>query len=419
MKKSLILMATFFTLLYFIVLVSINVYAADGSIISTIYGDINGDNKVNSTDYIILRRYVLGIINSLPVSNSLEVADVNGDKKITSTDLALYKRYLLGIIDEFPVSSILVPTPVRTTIKSTPIPSANYVEATPTKPQTSIIPSLNALMDRPIQDIQKVFGVHARKDLSKYGFYWYTYNQDYTKYIQVGIQNGKVVGIYSNSQDYKFFNSISVGTSKSKVKEILGSPLQYIQKNDTMYMLDGSGGYEVFNFSNRYFVTVFYDILDESKVTSVLFINREIEISLDGYFGTPSEELSRSYEHQIFDLTNSIRARYGKPLFTWNEVLAKTARNHSMDMALNNYFSTINLNNKSPYQRIKDSGILFTSSSENIGKGHICGIHAFESWMNTTGNKQSILGNYKAAGVGVYIGQGKNILFTEDFCTTK
>ncbi|HHV28655.1 dockerin type I domain-containing protein [Acetivibrio mesophilus] len=59
-------------------------------------GDINSDGKVNSTDYSLLKRYVLKIVNE----NSINVAnaDMNDDGKINSTDCSVLKRVLLKIM---------------------------------------------------------------------------------------------------------------------------------------------------------------------------------------------------------------------------------------------------------------------------------------------------------------------------------
>ncbi len=66
-------------------------------------GDLNGDGKVNSTDYSALKRHILNI-NKLSGS-ALDNADLNGDGKVDSTDLMILHRYLLGIITSFPRSS--------------------------------------------------------------------------------------------------------------------------------------------------------------------------------------------------------------------------------------------------------------------------------------------------------------------------
>lgn len=66
------------------------------------YGDLNGDKEVNSTDLTVLKRYVLKTNTNLP-DWSILAADVNGDGSVDSTDVTLMKRYILKIIDIFPV----------------------------------------------------------------------------------------------------------------------------------------------------------------------------------------------------------------------------------------------------------------------------------------------------------------------------
>ncbi|MDQ2085784.1 dockerin type I domain-containing protein [Herbivorax sp. ANBcel31] len=65
------------------------------------YGDLNGDGIIDSTDYTILTRYLLEVIDDFPAPK--EAADLNGDGSIDSTDLFILRRYLLAYIDSFPV----------------------------------------------------------------------------------------------------------------------------------------------------------------------------------------------------------------------------------------------------------------------------------------------------------------------------
>lgn len=82
------------------------------------YGDVNGDGNVNSSDYTLITRYVLGIQDSFSYQYGEIAADVNGDGVINSTDYTLLVRYVLQIISEFPVSSQQPPIP-------TPTPTGN------------------------------------------------------------------------------------------------------------------------------------------------------------------------------------------------------------------------------------------------------------------------------------------------------
>lgn len=65
-------------------------------------GDLNNDGSIDSTDYSFLRRYILNIINDLPIENDMSGADLNLDGNISSTDCAILKRYILGIINKLP-----------------------------------------------------------------------------------------------------------------------------------------------------------------------------------------------------------------------------------------------------------------------------------------------------------------------------
>lgn len=76
-------------------------------------GDLNGDVIVNSIDAALLKRFLLEIIDSLPVEDPLWNADTNGDGIINSNDYVILCQYILDLIDEFP----------KNTIPQTPAPS--------------------------------------------------------------------------------------------------------------------------------------------------------------------------------------------------------------------------------------------------------------------------------------------------------
>jgi len=64
-----------------------------------IKGDLGGDGRLRSDDYISLRLHILG----RKVLSSAEkiAADVNGDGKIDSLDYILLRMHLLKIVDIF------------------------------------------------------------------------------------------------------------------------------------------------------------------------------------------------------------------------------------------------------------------------------------------------------------------------------
>jgi hypothetical protein len=62
-----------------------------------IIGDITGDGIIDSNDCVLLQRYILNIIDSLPGDNWQVVADVNKDGFINTLDYALLGRHILEI----------------------------------------------------------------------------------------------------------------------------------------------------------------------------------------------------------------------------------------------------------------------------------------------------------------------------------
>lgn len=313
-------------------------------------------------------------------------------------------------------SSATTPTslPAPTSLST---PTLTNSQTSSKSAQYSYNKSIDRLMGLSISEVISIFGQPNRVDLSKYGFDWYIYNSDYSKYIQIGVHEGYVVGIYTNSTNYKVWETIGVFSEKDAVKSMLGTPLTYIKKGNTRYIINNNGDQEVFDFEGEYYATIFYDKQNGSKVSAVRLIASEVERSLNGYYGISSDKLRESYERQVFDLANSVRSIQGKKPFKWDDKAAQTARKHSEDMALNNYFSHTSLLGKSPFDRMKDDGIKFYRAAENIAMGQSCGIDAHEIWMNSPGHKSNILGDCEKLGVGVYIGSGNRILYTQNFYT--
>ena len=66
-----------------------------------IYGDINGDEKVNVLDANLIRRYSAKIMEF--DDRQLLAADVSGDGKVNVLDANLVRRYAAKLINIFPV----------------------------------------------------------------------------------------------------------------------------------------------------------------------------------------------------------------------------------------------------------------------------------------------------------------------------
>ena len=61
-----------------------------------VYGDFDGDGLINTTDVVLLRRYIAG---GYGVEISEKAADLNSDGTLNTTDIVLLRRYIAGGYD--------------------------------------------------------------------------------------------------------------------------------------------------------------------------------------------------------------------------------------------------------------------------------------------------------------------------------
>lgn len=73
----------------------------NGTLVATkeivIYGDVNGDGKINVLDAILINRYTIGLYNIN--GTYLTAADVNRDGKVNVLDAIIINRYTIGLSD--------------------------------------------------------------------------------------------------------------------------------------------------------------------------------------------------------------------------------------------------------------------------------------------------------------------------------
>ncbi|WP_026477265.1 stalk domain-containing protein [Alkaliphilus transvaalensis] len=279
----------------------------------------------------------------------------------------------------------------------------------------------NITIGSSLEDVSKVLGSAQRTVISEYGFQWYTFHNQYRDYLQLGIQDNKVVAIYSNQPLWENKYNINVGTNKEMITSSLSQPLDGIVKGNTKYLFppfEEGTEYEVFHLGSSY-VTIFYDLHKGNEVSSILIIDKDVEESYLRHLNS-SIELKEAFEKQVFDLANALRVREGLKPFEWSEVASSAATKHSKDMADHRFFDHINLKGESPFDRMKQEGIRYRSAGENLAAGQQNPIYAHEGWMNSIGHRKALLGNYEKLGVGVWFGGSNakfNNYFTQKFYT--
>jgi uncharacterized protein YkwD len=100
------------------------------------------------------------------------------------------------------------------------------------------------------------------------------------------------------------------------------------------------------------------------------------------------------------DLVNQQRASNNLPPFKASAALGTAARNHSVDMAQQNFMSHTGSNGSSPWDRILAAGYDYTSAAENVGAGYPTAADMVTGWMNSAGHRANILSTECDMGVG-------------------
>lgn len=260
------------------------------------------------------------------------------------------------------------------------------------------------------------YGKPVREDVSEYGFKWMVYHTQYADYYMVGIQNGKVVALFTASDLLTTTMGLHMNQTKSKVTSILGTPFEWITKGDTQYMQYNNSETATYQKNNAY-VTAFFDTADSGKMFSVKIVDQTVENAFRSQYGTPSDALRVAFEQQLFDLTNVYRKQFGKSMLTWNESVAEVARKHSKDMAVRKFFDHTNPSGYSPFDRLLADGINYSLAAENIAAGYTNAFSVHSGWVNSPGHRENLLRSINELGIGVYFGGDYFNYYTQNFIT--
>lgn len=270
----------------------------------------------------------------------------------------------------------------------------------------------------PKEKVDELAGSAQRAVLNEYGVDWYIYHDNYHNFFIVAYdEQDKVAGLYTNQNLISSKHGIRFGSSSEEVRHVLGEPLPGIRKGFVTYRSQNNGEYDLFYIDDS-FITVFYDKHENHSVTAIQIISSALEQKREQYYPEVSTGVKEGFEQLLFELTNATRARYGLPLLTWDEEVQRTARAHSSDMAVNDYFDHINLDGQTPFERLEEDHISFRLAGENLAAGQPSSIFAHEGLMNSLGHRENILHpGFRSLGIGVAFDQEGKPFFTEKFLT--
>ncbi|KGX93290.1 hypothetical protein N781_12855 [Pontibacillus halophilus JSM 076056 = DSM 19796] len=288
-----------------------------------------------------------------------------------------------------------------------------------TAPSSTSENSLVSYMGKSVEDMKSVVGEPARVDPTPYGYDWWVYDEE-GSYLQVGVQDGKVVSLYT-LESRNLIQDLSVGRDYDDLKNSLSFKEEVVVET-------GGGTYRfqlkeeelkarpLLSISDDVYAQLYFDTYT-NELSSIRLLNAETLVKHQPYelyyrgelpqlpSTVPSEweGIETGVEAQIFDISNAMRTRFGLAELEWFEPVSRVAYGHSKDMALDNYFSHVSPEGDGLQERLKRGEVYYVTAGENIAAQYPDSIAVVEGWLNSEGHRKAMLNDgYTHLGVGVY-----------------
>lgn len=158
---------------------------------------------------------------------------------------------------------------------------------------------------------------------------------------------------------------------------------------------------------------VFSEVFHNGIAKTNPVIKKDESIKLP--YTVKNPKVSRSLATDMLHLINDERAKEGKKPLSADPALAEVALAHSRDMFARGYFSHINPEGKTPFNRIDEAKIRYLSAGENLALAQTLYI-AHTGLMNSPGHRANIMNSgFGRVGIGVLDGGIYGLMITQVF----
>lgn len=269
------------------------------------------------------------------------------------------------------------------------------------------------------KEVEEILGKPNRIDRSPYDYDWWIYNENLEEYLQIGVEQNKVVTVYGIGESINI-SPFHIGQAYSQVA--------------TQFSIDNQLSFNARFSSFRFelnevemktrpliemddvYIQLYFDTFT-NNLSSIRYMDKETlvkhrpyELVYRGDLLSSKEltnddwrEVEEGTAAQILDLTNIIRYRHGINPVQWDDKTSIVAYNHSKEMNLEDYFSHQSPNTGGLADRLVEGEVPYQLAGENIAARYVDGIAAVEGWLNSEGHRDTLLnGKFTHLGVGVF-----------------
>lgn len=130
---------------------------------------------------------------------------------------------------------------------------------------------------------------------------------------------------------------------------------------------------------------------------------------------TTQGSIDAADEAAMLALLNHERTNRGLKPLSLNAQARAVARAYSADMFARGYFSHVNPEGKTPFDRMQAGGVQFNTAGENLALAPTLQL-AHQGLMNSPGHRANILNpEYRTVGIGIIDGGPYGLMITQDF----
>ena len=277
------------------------------------------------------------------------------------------------------------------------------------------------------KEVEDKLGKPMRIDLSSFGYDWWIYNRNQKEYVQIGMENGKVVTVFAIGDDINI-TPFQIGQSMGDIySSHLIDTMVSVRVGKTNYQFELSEEdintrplTKVGNVYVQLYIDKFKGTLSSIRLmdTSTLIKMHPYAMVYEGGdLKVPSEKklneekLDRDNERQIYDISNVIRARSHLKLLEWDKNVSIASLNKSKDLYENRVLLKSNKVNDERLDQFEKGVGIFSTIGENIAINYLDAPEAVEAWFNNKDARENLLNDeYTNLGMGVY-----KVYFTQNF----
>ena len=158
---------------------------------------------------------------------------------------------------------------------------------------------------------------------------------------------------------------------------------------------------------------VFGDAVQETLTT--LTVRPESSERVQLRFTVAQPRVDEAAEARMLELVNQERAKAGLGAVTADSTIREVARAYAAEMFQKGFFSHVNLEGETPFDRMRQGGARFLAAGENLALAPTVEV-AHEGLMNSSGHRANILnGRWRRVGIGVTDGGMHGKMFVQNF----